>query len=209
MELFVHSQISTVARLKVWEWISVKLLHPSLSVGWNYLSNFIPHLMMDVIIYPCPSNAEGVPWDFFFILSLQWCHECHALSNHWPLNSLFNKLFRLTSKQHQSTTLLTLGEGNPLVIGGFPSQRASNAEVFLCYDGHHTLNSILYQVTSSLTGTQKLSWCQLWHDWQHQRLFSWQPLVYPMMSNLTLWQPVSFSQCKCSFIAIKIMQEII
>ena len=31
-------------------------------------------------------------------------------------------------KKHQRIVLLAIGEGNPPVIGGFPSQRASNAE---------------------------------------------------------------------------------
>ena len=47
---------------------------------------------------------------------------------HWPHDCLFKTMFRQTSKQHQSPALLALCEGNPPVTGGFPSQRASNAE---------------------------------------------------------------------------------
>ena len=38
-------------------------------------------------------------------------HECHAISNHWQLHCLFNSLFKLASKQHQSSILLALCEG--------------------------------------------------------------------------------------------------
>ena len=47
-----------------------------------------------------------------------------TVSNYWQLYRLFNSWLGQTT--NQSFTLLSFGEGNPLVTGGFPSQRASN-----------------------------------------------------------------------------------
>ena len=52
------------------------------------------------------------------------------LSNHQQLNCLFNSLFWQQGKP-QSSTLLTLCEGNPPVTGGFPTQRVSNVSTLL------------------------------------------------------------------------------
>ena len=72
-------------------------------------------------------------------------------SNHWQLDSLFNNLFRLTS------ALLTLGEENPPVTGGFPSHwgpvmwkmshRISPAAVSIqCLETHdHSLYVCMFQ----------------------------------------------------------------
>ena len=59
------------------------------------------------------------------IKALQYvlCTECIVL-----------KLNQIT---HQSSILLTLCEGNPLVTGGFPSQRASNVESVSMSWSHH------------------------------------------------------------------------
>ena len=54
--------------------------------------------------------------------------ECHGISNHQQLFSLFNSLFRSITKQNQSFTLLAFFEGNPQVTGEFSSQRNSNVE---------------------------------------------------------------------------------
>ena len=50
------------------------------------------------------------------------------------INFLFNSLW---SRKHQSSTLLALCEGNPLVSSGFPSQRASNMESISMSWRHH------------------------------------------------------------------------
>ena len=63
--------------------------------------------------------------------SAQWLHyERHGVSNHWRLDNLLNCLFRLRSKKMSKFRVTGLCEGNPPLIGGFPSQRASNAEMF-------------------------------------------------------------------------------
>ena len=58
-------------------------------------------------------------------MALQWRHnERHGVLNRRCLDCLLNRLFRRTSKLR----VTGLCEGNPLVTGGFPLQRASEAE---------------------------------------------------------------------------------
>ena len=52
----------------------------------------------------------------------------HGLLNYRSIECLCNSLFRLTTKKHQRSALLSLYKGNPPVAGGFPAQRDSNAE---------------------------------------------------------------------------------
>ena len=49
----------------------------------------------------------------------------------------FNGLFSWTSKEHRSSTLLALCEGNAPVTGSFPSQRAGNTERVSVLWRHH------------------------------------------------------------------------
>ena len=52
--------------------------------------------------------------------------QCYVqgVCNHRQLDCFFNSLFRITANKHQTSTSLVICEGNPPVIGGFPSQRA-------------------------------------------------------------------------------------
>ena len=57
---------------------------------------------------------------------IQWCqNERHGVSYHRRLDCLLNHLFRYTSKKNESSASLAF------LTGGFPLQRASNAEMFL------------------------------------------------------------------------------
>ena len=63
--------------------------------------------------------------------SIQWRHnESGGVSNHRRLNCVLIPLFRRISKKTPKLHITDLCEGNPSVTGGFPSQRASNAEIF-------------------------------------------------------------------------------
>ena len=63
--------------------------------------------------------------------TLQWRHnERDGVSNHWRLYCLFNRLFRRIYKKTSKLRVIGPWEGNPPVTGGFPSQRANNAENF-------------------------------------------------------------------------------
>ena len=68
---------------------------------------------------------------------LQTSHEDHGIQNHCQLDCWFNNLFKLTSnktrKLHVNVHLL----GEQLVTGGFPTQRASNAESISMSWHHH------------------------------------------------------------------------
>ena len=68
----------------------------------------------------------------FFFYELVW-----ETFSTFTLDRVFSSLFRPTSKQHQSSALLPLCEGNPPVTGGFPSQRASNEESVSMSWRHH------------------------------------------------------------------------
>ena len=72
------------------------------------------------------------------VLSLQWRHnEGDGVWNHGCLDCLLNSLFRRRSKKTPKLCAYGLCEGNPPVTGGFPSQRASNAENVSIWWRHH------------------------------------------------------------------------
>ena len=71
-------------------------------------------------------------------ISLRWRHNVHrGVSYHRRLVCLFNRYFRLTSKKTSKPALLALCDENSPVTGGFPSQRASNAETDSIWWRHH------------------------------------------------------------------------
>ena len=58
--------------------------------------------------------------------ALEWRHnERHGVSNHQRLGCLLKRLFWRRSKKTPKPRVTGLGEGNPPVTGGFPSQRAT------------------------------------------------------------------------------------
>ena len=62
-------------------------------------------------------------------ISLQWRYnERDGVSNHQPHDCLLNNLFRRRSNKTSKIRITGLCEVNPPVIGGIPSQWASNAE---------------------------------------------------------------------------------
>ena len=64
-------------------------------------------------------------------VSLQWRHnEPTGVSNHRRIECLFNRLFRGRSKKTSKLRVTGLCEGNSPMTGEFPTQRASNAEMF-------------------------------------------------------------------------------
>ena len=78
--------------------------------------------------------------------SLRWRHNKRdGVSNHRRLDCLFNRLFKRISNKASKPRVTGLCEGNPPVTGGFPSQRASNVEMF-SYDHVIMLtpSSVLY-----------------------------------------------------------------
>ena len=65
----------------------------------------------------------------FLCPALQWHHnECDGVSNHQRLDCLLNRLFGRRSKETSKLRFTGLYEGNSLMTGEFPVQRASNME---------------------------------------------------------------------------------
>ena len=76
--------------------------------------------------------------------SLKWHqNECDAISNHRLLDCLLIHLFRHRTKKISKLHITGLCEWNPLVTGGFPSQRASNAENVSIWWCHHELTQTM------------------------------------------------------------------
>ena len=72
--------------------------------------------------------------------TLQWRrNEWHDVSNHPCLDCLLKCLLRCISKKTSKLCVTCLCEGNPPVSGGFPSQRASDAENVSFWWCHHDL----------------------------------------------------------------------
>ena len=61
----------------------------------------------------------------------------HDVWNHRLLHCFSTVCFDVHQRKHQSFVLLVLCEGNPPVTGGFPSQKASNAESISMRWCHH------------------------------------------------------------------------
>ena len=76
-----------------------------------------------------------------------WFNNLDGIFNHWCLHCFLNHLFSCRSKKTSKLCVTGICEGNPLVTGGFPSQRASNVEnvsIWWCHD----VNWILAQLIS-------------------------------------------------------------
>ena len=123
----------------------------------------------------------------FRLTTLQWCHM-GAIASHITGRSgvVFNSLFGLTSEKHQKSTFMALCEGNQPVTGGFPSQRASNADgvsIWLCNDGYaghlQQKMSVVYQIQMTI----KIR--QFRHGNQHHLLDR----------KLTNWRRVKMAVC--------------
>ena len=82
-------------------------------------------------------NTEYSPPRWPCSTSLQWRYnEGVGVSNHRRPDCLHNRLFT-RSKKTSKLRITGFSEGNPLVTGGFPSQRASNAEDVFIWWRHH------------------------------------------------------------------------
>ena len=85
-------------------------------------------------VFPCCADCYVTIFRTAFCklpLSLQWCrNEHYGVSNHLPKDCLLKRLFKPKSKKTSKLHITGLCEGNTLVTGEFPTQRASNAENF-------------------------------------------------------------------------------
>ena len=108
-------------------------------------------------------------------LAVQWCHNGRDVaSNHQPHHCILNRLFRRGSKKTSKLRVTGLCARNSPVIGEFPAQRASNAEMFSFDDvimelKSHTIafltNLVLWEATELLRFHVSLivSMCHTFH----------------------------------------------
>ena len=69
------------------------------------------------------------------------CHsERDGVSNHRHLNCFLNPLFRRRSKKTSKLCVTGLCEENPLMTGGFPSQRTSSVGNVFIWWRHHQVS---------------------------------------------------------------------
>ena len=81
--------------------------------------------------------------------TLQWRHnERKGFSNHWRLDCLLNRLFRLRSNKTLKLCVTCLCEGNSPVTGEFPARSASNAENVSISWHHHEYFHIISRYLS-------------------------------------------------------------
>ena len=80
--------------------------------------------------------------------NISWYHSItvtsyghHGVSNHRRLRCLFNHLSRGTWKKTSKLCVTGLCEGTPPVNGGFPAQRASDAENVSIWWCHHEISN--------------------------------------------------------------------
>ena len=99
--------------------------------------------------------------------ALQW-RKCgrDGVWNHRRLDCLLNRLFWRKSKKTSKFRVTGLCGGNPPVTGGFPSQRASNAENVSIWWRHHGIK----------TGKD----VRFWYD----RSIVWRRLFYAVLTTL-------------------------
>ena len=75
--------------------------------------------------YPEVNGYLLLCWCRLYVIVKPWSQDA---SSHRQLNRLFNSLFRVIRKKHESPALLAICKGNSPITGVFPSQRARNAE---------------------------------------------------------------------------------
>ena len=102
-------------------------------------------------ISKCRPFCSGL--NMLILWTLEWRHNgCDGVWNDQPYECLLNRLFRPRSKKTSNLRVTGLCEGNSLVTGEFPAQRASNAENVSIWWRHHVrpqyVNSLEIRTTT-------------------------------------------------------------
>ena len=130
----------------------------------------------------------------------QWRHnECGGVPIHRRHGCLLNSLFRRRSKTRTKLCVTGLCEGNPPVTGGFPSQRASNAENDSIWWRHQcqSVPTEWYQGLYSQSG--KTSYPQISWSLEATRL---NVIIAVSLWNLTGTSAAALPMCLLNFRAI-------
>ena len=104
---------------------------------WCIASEVVFNALNLLVLKTEYSRTWSVPW--LLTHSLQWCMMHDGISNHQPHDCLLNRLFKAQIKETSKLCITGLCEGNSLVTGEFPTQRASNAENVSIWWCHHGL----------------------------------------------------------------------
>ena len=105
-------------------------LHVLLSIGYLHVLKYLYRKIAKILFLDLHTWWIWITKTYVTI-TLQWRHnERDGVSNHRPLNRLFNRLLRRRPNKTSKLRATGLCEGNPPVTGGFPSQRASNRKMF-------------------------------------------------------------------------------
>ena len=160
-------------------------------------------------------------------ITLQWRHNWRdGVSKHQSHDRLLNRLSRCRSKKTSKLRVTGLCEGNSLVTGEFPTQRASNTENVSIWWRHHEIGecslskhllacsvktfSYVPLMVTSLNLETCADQCQLCPHWQQPRLLNRHPPVPPVKTNLSSWLLYGFSvRCKIqkAFIRLNIYKQ--
>ena len=116
--------------------------------------------------------------------TFQWQHnERDGISNHRRLDCLLNRLFRNGSKKTSKLRVTGLCERNLPVAGGFPSQRANNAENVPISWRHHEIghhdNYGLCMIS--------ILWLTGWSFCKRSDIFSTVVIYHAMLSSPCCW----------------------
>ena len=123
-------------------------------------------MLLFVSLFDIPEEGYmvvcGKPYILLFLTSPYAVLDISAGSKTWITDSSVALSDSLTWWQHDMemhSTLLALCEGNPSVTDGFPSQRASNAELwcFLCCHSEQAEQTVKLPV---IRHTMMLMWCR-------------------------------------------------
>ena len=101
-----------------------------LLISGPVLASYMVVILTKLNIYHRTSSSMELMWLMWWVWhSLQWRHnERDGVWNHPCLDCLLNHLSRHKSKKTSKLRFTGLCDGNQPMAGGFPSQRASNAE---------------------------------------------------------------------------------
>ena len=87
-------------------------------------------------------KCENIIFHLHSFIQLLWRHMNVKASQTTSNSAICSTNYPGSQQYNQSSTLLAISEGNPLMTGGFPSQMASNAQSISW--PHHTLHCLVW-----------------------------------------------------------------
>ena len=136
----------------------------------------------------------------------KWRHNEHdGISNHQPHNSLLNHLLRRWSKKTLKLCITGLCEGNSLVIGEFPTQRASNVETVSIWCRHQVDYFFVVSLKMMLKKQSSCEWSGIpWCSWDITVLSSFLPGQNDRHFTDDIFRCIFVNEKFCNFIKISL-----